>query len=217
LLPTRRCAISQSSFEQGILQNDEAGGHSKRFARFCKKSIGRLAEKVVQAARTSVSPPRAAWARLARFRPAAACTPAPIRERFSAVEAARCVRWRRQFSSRRCAPLSCCSGVFNMLRRYSRAFSRTTGRVRWSRSPGGVLCATPGSASPHQDPHKRRRQGWMPNRSMDEIAARASQYLEGEIEAAEFCDNLLHAIAHAGQGALIALAKAITDHAKETD
>jgi hypothetical protein len=41
----------------------------------------------------------------------------------------------------------------------------------------------------------------MPNCSMEEIAARVSQYLEGEIEAAEFRDKLLHAIAHADQGA----------------
>lgn len=57
----------------------------------------------------------------------------------------------------------------------------------------------------------------MPNRSIEEIAARASQYLEGEIEVAEFRDRLLRAIAFADEGALIALAKAIADNAEETD
>jgi hypothetical protein len=57
----------------------------------------------------------------------------------------------------------------------------------------------------------------MPIRSMEEIATRASQYLEGEIEAAEFRDKLLLAIAYADQGTLIALAKAIADNAEDTD
>jgi hypothetical protein len=57
----------------------------------------------------------------------------------------------------------------------------------------------------------------MPNPSMEEIAASASQYLEGEIAAAAFRDKLLHVIAHVDQGALIALAKAIADNAEETD
>jgi hypothetical protein len=133
------------------------------------------------------------------------------------------VRWRQSILI---TALPCCctsvlpQRVFNMLRRYSRAFSRTTGRVRWSRSPGGVLlrCTRLSlSASRPAQATETRMSAQMPKCSMDEIAARASQYLEGEIEAAEFCDKLLHAIAHADQGPLIALAKAITDHAEDTD
>jgi hypothetical protein len=110
--------------------------------------------------------------------------------------------------------------VLQMLRRYSRAFSRTTGRVRWFRFPDGVLlrCARLGlSASRRALATENTMSAHMPNRSMEEIAARASQYLEGEIEAAEFRDKLLRAIAHADQGALIAFAKAIADDAEETD
>jgi hypothetical protein len=55
------------------------------------------------------------------------------------------------------------------------------------------------------------------DRSVDEIAAPASQYLEGETGAEEFRERLLRAIAHAGADALIFLAKAITDNAEEMD
>jgi hypothetical protein len=46
------------------------------------------------------------------------------------------------------------------------------------------------------------------DRSVDEIAVRASQYLEGESGAEEFREKLLRAIAHADEDALIFLAKA---------
>jgi hypothetical protein len=46
-------------------------------------------------------------------------------------------------------------------------------------------------------------------RSVDEIAARAGQYLEGESGAEEFREKLLGAIALADEEALIFLAKAI--------
>jgi hypothetical protein len=52
-------------------------------------------------------------------------------------------------------------------------------------------------------------------RSVDEIAARASQHLEGETGAEEFRESLLRAIAHADEDALIFLAKAIADNAEE--
>ena len=55
------------------------------------------------------------------------------------------------------------------------------------------------------------------DRSVDEIAARASQYLEGESGAEEFRERLLRAIAHADEDALIFLAKAIADNAEEID
>jgi hypothetical protein len=54
-------------------------------------------------------------------------------------------------------------------------------------------------------------------RSVDEIAARADQYLEGEWGTEEFRENLLRAIAHADEDALIFLAKAISDTAGEMD
>jgi hypothetical protein len=55
------------------------------------------------------------------------------------------------------------------------------------------------------------------DRSVDEIAARAGQYLEGESGAEEFREKLLGAIAHADEEALIFLAKAIADGAEEID
>ena len=55
------------------------------------------------------------------------------------------------------------------------------------------------------------------HRSVDEIAAGANQYLEGESAAAEFRDRLLRAIARADEDALIFLAKAIADNAEEAD
>jgi hypothetical protein len=55
------------------------------------------------------------------------------------------------------------------------------------------------------------------DRSVDEIAARANQYLEGESGAEEFRERLLRAIAHADEDALIFLAKAIADNAEEID
>jgi len=55
------------------------------------------------------------------------------------------------------------------------------------------------------------------DRSVDEIAARASQYLEGESGAEEFRERLLRALAHADEDALIFLAKAIADNAEEID
>ena len=55
------------------------------------------------------------------------------------------------------------------------------------------------------------------DRSVDEIAARASQYLEGESGAEEFRERLLRTIAHADEDALIFLAKAIADNAEEMD
>jgi hypothetical protein len=57
----------------------------------------------------------------------------------------------------------------------------------------------------------------MPACSMEEIVARASQYLEGEIEGQEFRGKLLRALARADQGILIALAKAIADNGEDTD
>jgi hypothetical protein len=54
------------------------------------------------------------------------------------------------------------------------------------------------------------------DRSVDEIVARASQYLEGESGSEEFLEKLLRAIAHADEDALIFLAKAIADNAEET-
>jgi hypothetical protein len=54
-------------------------------------------------------------------------------------------------------------------------------------------------------------------RSVDEIAARASHYLEGESGAEEFREKLLRAIAQADEDALIFLAKAIADIAEETE
>jgi hypothetical protein len=105
-----------------------------------------------------------------------------------------------------------CGGL-QMLRRYSRAFSRTTGRVRWSRFPDGVplRCARLGLSASRTHylwrtrcPHRCRTVRWKSRRP-------ASQYLEGEIEAVEFRDKLLNAIAYADQGALIAFANAIAD------
>jgi hypothetical protein len=55
------------------------------------------------------------------------------------------------------------------------------------------------------------------DRSVDEIAARASQYLEGESGAEAFRERLLRAIADADEDALIFLAKAIADGAEEID
>jgi hypothetical protein len=55
------------------------------------------------------------------------------------------------------------------------------------------------------------------DRSVNAIAARASQYLEGESGAEEFREKLLRAIAHADEDALIILAKAIDDNAEEKD
>jgi hypothetical protein len=110
--------------------------------------------------------------------------------------------------------------VFNFLRRYSRVFSRTTGRMRWSRSPGGVplRCARLGlSASRPAQATENTMSAQMPDCSMEVIAARASQYLKGEIEAQEFRGKLLRALARADQGTLIALAKAIDDNAEDTD
>ena len=46
------------------------------------------------------------------------------------------------------------------------------------------------------------------DRSVDDIAARANQYLEGESGAEEFRDRLLRAIAQGDEDALIFLAKA---------
>jgi hypothetical protein len=110
--------------------------------------------------------------------------------------------------------------VFRIFGRYSPAFSRTTGRARWSRFPDGVLlrCAGFGlSAIKTAQATEKTVSAQMPNHSMEEIAARASQYLEGEIEAGEFRDKLQNANAHADQGALIAFAKATADDAEETD
>jgi hypothetical protein len=53
------------------------------------------------------------------------------------------------------------------------------------------------------------------DRSAVEIAARASQYLEGESGAEEFRDSLLRTLAHADEDSLIFLAKAIADNAEE--
>jgi hypothetical protein len=55
------------------------------------------------------------------------------------------------------------------------------------------------------------------DRSVDEIAARADQYLEGESGAEEFRESILRAIAHADEDALIFIAKAIADNAEEMD
>jgi hypothetical protein len=55
------------------------------------------------------------------------------------------------------------------------------------------------------------------DRPVDEIAARASKYLEGESGAEEFRERLLRAIAHADEDALIFLAKAIADNAEGMD
>jgi hypothetical protein len=55
------------------------------------------------------------------------------------------------------------------------------------------------------------------DRSADEIAARANQYLEGESGAEEFRERPLRAIAQADEDALIFLAKAIADNAEEMD
>jgi hypothetical protein len=55
------------------------------------------------------------------------------------------------------------------------------------------------------------------DRSVDEIAARANKYLEGESAAEEFRESILRAIAHADEDALIFLAKAIAEKAEETD
>jgi hypothetical protein len=57
----------------------------------------------------------------------------------------------------------------------------------------------------------------MADRSSDEIAPHASQYLEGESGAEEFRERLLRAITHADEEALIFLAKAIADSAEELD
>jgi hypothetical protein len=53
-------------------------------------------------------------------------------------------------------------------------------------------------------------------RSVDEIAAHANQYLKSESGAEEFRESILRAIAHADEDALIFLAKAIADNAEET-
>ena len=55
------------------------------------------------------------------------------------------------------------------------------------------------------------------DRSVDEIVARASRYLEGESGAEEFLEKLLRAIALADEEASIFLAKAIADNAEEID
>jgi hypothetical protein len=55
------------------------------------------------------------------------------------------------------------------------------------------------------------------DRSVDEIAACASQYFEGESGAEEFRERLLRAIGHADEDALIFLAKVISDTAEEMD
>jgi hypothetical protein len=55
------------------------------------------------------------------------------------------------------------------------------------------------------------------SRSVDEIAASAKRYLEGESGAGEFRERLLRAIARADEEALIFLAKAIADRAVEVD
>jgi hypothetical protein len=70
------------------------------------------------------------------------------------------------------------------------------------------------------NPKYLRRKRWhtrIQDRSIHEIAARASQYLEGENGAEEFRERLLRAIAHADEDALIFLAKAIADNAEEMD
>jgi hypothetical protein len=54
-------------------------------------------------------------------------------------------------------------------------------------------------------------------RSVDEIAAHAINYLESESGAEDFRESILRAIAHADEDALIFLAKAIADNAEETD
>jgi hypothetical protein len=54
-------------------------------------------------------------------------------------------------------------------------------------------------------------------RSVDEIAARANQYLGSESGTEEFRESILRAIAHADEDALIFLAKAIADDAEEMD
>jgi len=54
-------------------------------------------------------------------------------------------------------------------------------------------------------------------RSVDEIAAHANNYLESESGAEEFREKLLRAIGHADEDALIFLAKAIADNAEEMD
>jgi hypothetical protein len=54
-------------------------------------------------------------------------------------------------------------------------------------------------------------------RSVDEIAAHANNYLEGESGAEEFRDRLLRTIAHADVEELIFLAKAIADNAEEME
>jgi hypothetical protein len=64
---------------------------------------------------------------------------------------------------------------------------------------------------------RERRYTRIQDRSVDEIAVRASQYLEGESGAEEFRERLLRAIAHAVEDALIFLAKAIADNAEEMD
>jgi hypothetical protein len=64
---------------------------------------------------------------------------------------------------------------------------------------------------------RKRMHTRIQDRSIHEIAARASQYLEGENGAEEFRERLLRAIAHADEDALIFLAKAIADHAEEMD
>jgi hypothetical protein len=55
------------------------------------------------------------------------------------------------------------------------------------------------------------------DRSVDEIAARASQYLEGESGAEEFRERLLGVIGHADEDALIFQAKAIADITEEME
>jgi hypothetical protein len=51
--------------------------------------------------------------------------------------------------------------------------------------------------------------------SVDEIAAHANNYLDGESGAEDFRERLLRAIAHADEDALIFLAKAIADNAED--
>jgi hypothetical protein len=53
------------------------------------------------------------------------------------------------------------------------------------------------------------------DRSVDEIAAHANNYLESESGAEEFRTRLLRAIGRADEEALIFLAKAIADNAED--